>query len=318
MTDRFGRGRNRIMSFVLAAALMCLTACGPLFDTHETAEEISGFKIYYVNSAETALGEEPYLLTSDKADPVAVIDELILMLSTTPDNPSLLAPITGKMNLKGYNLSDRILTMDYAESYSSIDDITEILDRAAVVRTLSQVDGVDYVAFTIEGKPLMKPENIAVGNMTADTFIYNAGNEINTYEKVTLTLYFANEAGDGLVTVYRTVVYNSNISMERLSVEQLIKGPNMETVYPTINPATGIDSVSVRDGICYVDLSSEFLTETYEVSAETAIYSLVNSLVDYPEVNKVQISIDGKTDVKFMDSIDLSKPLERNLEIIKN
>jgi germination protein M len=65
-----------------------------------------------------------------------------------------------------------------------------------------------------------------------------------------------------------------------------------------------------------VDLSQTFLTETYEVNAETAIYSIVNSLCEFTNVNKVQITVDGEKSVKFMDSLDLSEPLERDLEII--
>jgi germination protein M len=209
-----------------------------------------------------------------------------------------------------------VLTLDFTSDYSQVDSVTEILDRAAMVRTLTQVSGVKAVAFEVDGLPLVRADGTAVGNMTADTFIYNAGNEINTYEKVILTLYFANKKGDSLVRVYRTVVHNSNISMERLAMDQLIKGPNMDGVYPCINPKTAINSVSVRDGVCYVDLSQTFLTETYEVNAETAIYSIVNSLCEFTNVNKVQITVDGEKSVKFMDSLDLSEPLERDLEII--
>ena len=67
-------------------------------------------------------------------------------------------------------------------------------------------------------------------------FIDNAGDEINSYERVKLKLYFADETGTELREINRTVVYNSNISMEKLVVEQLIDGPNAKDVYPTINP----------------------------------------------------------------------------------
>ena len=186
-----------------------------------------------------------------------------------------------------------------------------------MVRTLTQIDAVKTVTFQVGGSPLTDASGNVIGTMTEDTFIYNAGNEINTYEKVTLTLYFTNESGDGLIKVYRTVVFNSNISMERIALEQLIAGPNTDEVYPTINPATSINSITVRDGICYVDLDSAFTTEPYTVTAQTAIYSIVNTLCEFTEVNKVQITVDGNKDVKFMDSLSLSSTYERNLEIIE-
>lgn len=103
--------------------------------------------------------------------------------------------------------------------------VTEILNRASIVRTLSQVKDVQYVSFLVEGEPFVDASGSVVGVMSADTFIDNAGNEINTYEKVKLQLYFADEDGTGLQAVSRTKVYNSNISLERLVMEELIAGP---------------------------------------------------------------------------------------------
>ena len=105
--------------------------------------------------------------------------------------------------------------------------------------------------------------------------------------------------------------------MERLVMDQLIAGPNTDAAYPTINPDTGVISVTVRDGICYVDLDEKFVTEPYQVNSDVVIYSIVNSLAELVEVNKVQISVNGKNSVKFMDTMTLSNPYERNLEIIK-
>ena len=53
----------------------------------------------------------------------------------------------------------------------------------------------------------------------------NSGREIYQYQYATLTLYFANEAGDHLVKETRRVPYSTNIPLERVVVEQLMKGP---------------------------------------------------------------------------------------------
>ena len=157
-----------------------------------------------------------------------------------------------------------------------------------------------------------------MGNMSSDSFVYNAGNEINTYEKVELILYFATDDGKELMPVYRSVVYNSNILMVRLAIEQLLSGPNTDFAYPTLNPQTKINSVSVRDGVCYVDFDKNFLMQPNTVSAEAAIYSLVNTVCAISDVNKVQISVNGSTDVMFMESISLSTVFERNLDIVSD
>ena len=155
--------------------------------------------------------------------------------------------------------------------------------------------------------------------MAADTFIENAGNEINAYEKVNLRLYFANETGDRLVEENRrNVVYNSNISLEKLVVEKLVEGPTVEGAYPTINPATKIISVTVQDGTCYVNLNDDFLNQPYNVVSDVTIYSITNSLVELSNVNRVQISINGETNLSYRENMSLNTVFERNLDIMES
>lgn len=117
-------------------------------------------------------------------------------------------------------------------------------------------------------------------------------------------------------------VYNSNISMDKLVVEQLIEGPedeeNGENGYATISPETKVVSVTTRDGVCYVNLDEGFLTQQGNVTPEVAVYSIVNSLAELSGINKVQISVNGSTDLVYMETIPLSQVFERNLEIMDN
>ena len=69
-------------------------------------------------------------------------------------------------------------------------------------------------------------EGNLVGTMNQDSFIENPGEQINSIQNTTLTLYFSNLDGDGLVKEVREdVYYSSNISMEKLIMEQLLDGP---------------------------------------------------------------------------------------------
>ena len=176
----------------------------------------------------------------------------------------------------------------------------------------------DYV----EGKNLLDATGNTVGVMTAETFIDNTGEDMKKYEEVTLTLYFANVTGDKLIKVNRTMRYNTNIALEKLVVEQLVSGPveqkgkDNNLVFPVLNSETKIISVSIKDGICYVNLNNAFLSLTNNVTADTVIYSVVNSLTELPGVLKVQLAVDGETEVKLGDKT-LSALFERNLDIIQ-
>ena len=90
-------------------------------------------------------------------------------------------------------------------------------------------------------------------------------------------------------------------------------GPSgqIEGLYPVINPETKIINILTKDGICYVNLDSSFLTVVNNVSTEVAVYSIVNSLVELDNINKVQILVNGEVPSTFSNST-----FERNLDYV--
>lgn len=299
--------------FVIAA-LVLLTACGQK-EEQETIGKT--YEIYYVDKSETKIFSQSYQTQTEETE--TLLNELMDQLALVPERMEYIAPLGLNFEIKGYTLENGQLTLDFDEHYKEMDQIREILVRAAIVRTLSQSENVQYVAFTIFGEPLADTSGMAIGTMTADMFVENAGNEINTYEKVNLRLYFANEEGTMLVEEnQRNVVYNSNMSLEELVVQKLIEGPVTENAFPTINPNTKIASVIVTDRICYVNLSEDFLTQPYNVSSAVTIYSITNSLIELSNVNKVQISINGNTSVMYRESISLDSFFERDLDLLES
>ncbi|WP_029320598.1 GerMN domain-containing protein [Butyrivibrio sp. AE3004] len=311
MRITFGKITNLIMCFMLVFG--CMAGC----TSKDEADEANNIKVYYLNSEETGIIFQNYSVTSDLENTSQVIDELLTQMKTMPEKLEYEAPIYGPVNLLSYTLNGGILTLDFAGTYTSANKTTEILDRAAMVRTLTQIPGVEYVTFTVEGAPLLDGNGNMIGNMSADNFVYNAGNEINAYEKAELVLYFADEDGQELIPVYRTVVYNSNILMQRLVIEQVLNGPNTDLACPTLNSQAKINSVSVRDGVCYVDFDSAINTRTGNVDPKIALYSLVNTICETADVNKVQMSVNGSSDVNFMEKISLGTVFERNLDIVR-
>ena len=299
--------------------LFLVTACK---NNGEDVPEYS-YQIFYVNRDNTALISQEY--TTVSTDTATVIEELLTCMGTVPEKLEYNAPLAGNFSLIDYNLSDGQLQLNFDSKYKDQEIITEILVRAAIVRTLSQVKEVQYVSFLVESEPLSDASGTVVGVMSADNFIDNAGNEINTYEKARIRLYFANEEGNGLTVVTRTKVYSSNISMEKLIVEEIIKGPDPNDsgsagagkAYPVANPDTKVLSVAVRDGICYVNLDSSFVNQIYNVTPEVTIYAITNSLVELSNVNKVQISINGETNINYRENISLSATFERNLDLVE-
>ena len=303
----------------LWAVLLTLVLLSGMTGCAREEKEDSGLLLYCLNEDLSSLNTLSYLMEDGKSkadlSPQEMADDMLEQLATPSGDVRSIAPIQN-FTVTGTTLQNGTLTVFLSSDYEELETVREILTRAALVNTLCQIDGVDSVSFLCGDHPLTNEDGSVVTAMNSDMFIFNSGKEIMNYEKVRLHLYFANEDGDQLVDTYRNVVYNSNISMERLVVEQVLKGPNSDVVFPTLNPAAKVLSVTTRDGVCYVNLDQAFLTEPYGVTSQVAIYSLVNSLTELSSVSAVQITIEGKTGKAFMDS-SLSSAFERNLSVVR-
>ena len=300
--------------------ILCSVFC--LGCQKEGKNQEAQFSVYYLDRNENHINAKPYELVTDRTQKEEAVGELLEQLAMQT-NEIEFQPVISGFDIKNCIVKGSQVTLNLSEEYAELAPTKEILVRAAIVKTLIQIEGIELVTMQVNGKSLLDALGNTVGVMSADTFIDNTGEDMKKYEEVTLTLYFANASGEQLIKVNRTMRYNTNISLEKLVVEQVLYGPmdkkgkDMDTILlPTVNPETKIISVNIKDGICYVNLNNGFLTLPTNIKAETAIYSLVNSLTELPGVLKVQLAVDGETEVKLGEKT-LSALFERNLDIIQ-
>ena len=185
----------------------------------------------------------------------------------------------------------------YADAnYALMNSVQEILCRAALTKTLTQIPGIEYLSIYCAEQPITDAAGNPVGMLSASDFV-DSIRDVNSFERTELTLYFANETGDQLVEEKREVMQNSNTSLERLIVEQLIEGPQELGHYATIPSDVKLLNVSVNDSVCSINLDAD-------------------SLAELSTVSRVQIRINGSQDDVFRDQIPLSTVFERNYDYI--
>ncbi len=307
------RSRRVLFLFGLMLVLAVLPTGCSSEEKQGTAVDIS-----YLNKKETKLVTETHYLES--IDTKDMIVEVLKLLCAVPDNKELKATLTSGINIITYSYDGEQVIVSLGEKYKELSRTTEVLTRAALVRSLTNIPCVNYVMITVNGEALTDLSGNAIGIMTADMFVDNAGTQVEAVEsRVNLRLYFANETGDGLIAVNRELMHNadvSNVSMEKLVVEQLISGPANGETFPTISPDTKLVNITVKDGVCYLTFNSAMLTAVNNVTTDVTIFSIVNSLVELSNINKVQISIEGNKDGKFRDKYEASTVFERNLSLV--
>lgn len=310
--------KQRILFLILLVCLLSLTGCKGRSELGGETPTGNVYKIYYLNSAMTMLEPQDYTMPEKTADRDETqidweIIRLMDQLKTVPKDLDRQAAVPDKVGFEKYKLEDKVLYLYFDNNYSMMNSTREILCRASLVRTLTQVKGVDYVAVYTAEQPLMDSAGSPVRPMANSDFIDNISN-VNSYEKTELVLYFSDGAGEKLVRETRDVVHNVNTSLEKLIVEQLIAGPSRQGMNPTLPKETKLLNVSVNENVCYINFDSTFLNNTLEVKEYIPIYSIVNSLAAVTSINKVQITVNGSQEFMFRDSISLNQLFERNLD----
>lgn len=295
--------------FLLIVVMLCsLVGCN-----RENTKE-GEYQIYYLNMERTKLVPEAYNSTGAEGEDLLM--ELLERLKTAPDSSKLRQTIPSDVEVNGISINGDYLFVDFNETYKNMTPTEEVLVRAGIVRTLMQAKVCSVVAFTVNTEPLLSHDGTLVGTMSSDSFVENPGKQINSSVETTLTLYFSNSDGTGLVKETRNVHYSSNISMEKLVMEQLIEGPKSSSLIGTIPSGTTLISVSQVDGVCYVNLSESFRSQSPTVPEEITLYSIVNSLTELQGVTKVQLVINGSTEGYVKYNFELAKMYEKNKELV--
>lgn len=300
------------ISLVLAAAAAVL-ACG-CGDKKEDVRDAE-YTIFHINAEGSGLVESVY--TGSMKDSEKAVEQMLSALKKPDESIEEQPAIPKKVKVESFHLEDEKLELHFNAAYAEMDTVQEVLTRAALVRSLTQIPSVSLVAFYVEDSPLTNKEGTEYGFMQSEDFVQNTGSNINSYEVTELTLYFAGESGDRLAKETVSVRYNSNLSKEKLIVEQLMKGPAVQGHQRTIPPGTKLLGVSVKDGVCYINFDEGMNRTIPGVKPEIMIYSIINSVAEGGAAGHVQISIDGDSNFNFQESVKLSEPLTRDLDLVE-
>ncbi len=302
----------------LLLLLMALAAgCGRKQEQAPEEEPEGTYKIYYLNSSMTRLAPQRYYTKT--REPGELIPELMDRFLNVPNDVDSQVALSDKVGYLGYRQEDQVLFLYFDAGYGSkvnMNATREILCRAALAKTMTQIEGIDYISIYVADQPLLDSGGNPVGVLSDSDFIEGIS-DINSYEKSQLNLFFTDETGQHLVGETREVVHSINTSLERLIVEELLKGPQAAGHYRTLPEGTKLLNVSLNENICYINFDSAFLNNTLDVNEYIPIYSIVNSLSEISTVSKVQITINGSQDVMFRDVVSLNAQFERNLEILE-
>ena len=299
------RKTGKIYLTILLILVLCLSGC-------EEEQDKTVYQLYSVNYDKGIIEGNNYVTETEAVEQLAA--DMAEQISGQEEETGILPH---QVKILSYELSGDILRLNFNCSSRKMGAVEEVLCRAAIVKNFVQFEGIRYVQFQIEGESLLDSRGKPVGLMNANSFLENSGKDITAYQYTELELYFTNAAGNKLVKEKRNVYYTSNSPIEKVVVEQLIRGPKEDGHFATLSSTTGILSVTQADGIAYVNLDQRFVTEALDIQQEIPVYSIVNSLIAAGNVQKVQISVNGDSKVVFRESMSLNQFYEKNPELVE-
>ena len=180
---------------------------------------------------------------------------------------------------------DGVIRAEAAPLEADADLRTVVLQylKACLARTLLQLPGVQRVSILRSG------DGAADVLAAKDILLRDNGMEEQEEE---LVLYVPDEAQRYLVRETQTVAAMNAADRPAEIVRRLLALPESESAIPE---GTALRSVSVENGVCTVDLSSQFLTGMPRSwnTERLAVYAIVNSLTELPQIQTVDLWIAG-------------------------
>lgn len=148
---------------------------------------------------------------------------------------------------------------------------------------------------------------------------------LSTKEKTIIKIYYYDPLSLKLApeerefTFYKWEWLFKKDNIAKNVISELIKGPKNNKLKSPIPSGTKILGISIKKDIAYVNFSNE-LKKNHpggSLGEILTIYSIVNTITELSYVKKVQILIDSAVIESLVGHMDISEPLERDLNISK-
>lgn len=237
-----------------------------------------------------------------------------------PKKEELKSIIPKDTKLLDTKVEDSLAKVNFSKEFLDLSDTSDkSLAIISVVNTLTDLPGIDKVNIMIEGKDLLSSDGKPYGALTRNNL-----NKVKEERQQTLDVivYFSDNEAMYLIPETRKIEVkeNNKISLEKVIVEELLKGPEIETHFDTIPKGTELLSIKVNNKTAYVNFSKEFIENhpggsTGEIMT---VYSVVNSLTELDSIDKVIFLIEGQREKTLAGHLIFDEPFVRDESLIEN
>ncbi|HHW07143.1 MAG TPA: GerMN domain-containing protein [Clostridia bacterium] len=135
-----------------------------------------------------------------------------------------------------------------------------------------------------------------------------------------VVLYFADGYGQSLVAETRLIPKTEGIA--RATINELLAGPSPDSgLLPTVPYGTMLRDINVKDdGLIIVDFSRELIDNHAggQLGETLTVYSIVNTLTQFPTVDRVRFLVDGQEVNTIAGGIDLTREIYPDSSLVSS
>lgn len=218
---------------------------------------------------------------------------LLELLLTPPTGEDLLCPLPIGTRILSASVSDGLCTVDLSAEFESRRYFSlpaQCLSLLSIVNTLTELKEIDRVEFLVEGSVLIRYGALSIDEplLRDDRCIGPVRTGLGEEDVV---LYLVHGDEGLLLPIPARLRGSTAVPMPEQVVRSLLQDPGTNGIRSCIQTGTRVNSVTVTEGICYVDLSREYLSDPGELQYAGRV--IAASLCQLDEIQEVQILVDG-------------------------
>lgn len=241
---------------------------------------------------------------------VGDIDWLLKTYFEGPESPLLQNPFPKGTRVLNWYISNNTLQLILSESFAQLTGIRLTVACSCIAVTFLELAGVESVEIRCRDIPLDTQESIKLDWNRLHLSDYDSN-----LKQESLVVYYPD--GENRYLLEQTYTVNT-ASLDNLYAYlfKRLQVPMGQSPSP-ISADTELLGVSVRDGVCSLDLSNAFLESCPEdaIAQRNVLLSITNSFTQLTDVDRVEFYCDGQL-LRRYGSISLETPWEYAEEAI--
>lgn len=218
---------------------------------------------------------------------------LLEQMRTPPNGMGLRSVLPEGCRVLGVHINDGLCTVDLSREFETrhfYTNTAQVLSLMGLVNTLCGLEEIKQVEFTVDGTALIHYGVLTIpGPLFPDERV--VGPVRTALGERDVTIFLTVDADSPLIPMPTRLRQSGSFTEAEMVIRTLLADPGTNGLGTCIPKGTVLNSVNIDRGICWVDLSKEYLSRPENLRAAGRV--IAASLCELDDVSMVYITIDG-------------------------